>query len=62
MKNKTGDVEKITVTIPADLLAQLDAVAAAEHRSRSGQVQFFLSKAVARRATDPADTRCRATA
>ena len=51
MKAKKGEVAKITVAIPVNMLESLDRMAESDHRSRSGQVQFFLAKEVARRAS-----------
>lgn len=42
-----------SVSLPAELIAKVDAIAAVEHRSRSGQIVAFLADAVSRLNTAP---------
>lgn len=41
-----GDEVKVSVRLPAQLVSQIDQLAALEHRTRSGQIQHLLAVAV----------------
>jgi predicted transcriptional regulator len=48
---KPAKAHKITISLSADALANVDALAKADHRTRSGMISFFLAKMVAPGAT-----------